>query len=380
LNILIWSKSKPSSNQQVIPYDSSLAENPLALRINRKDPYFLRKCRILTDLEIHQYPQWGEQTDSIKDQISELLPSLERIPSKIIQKLIPIINLCVILKSLHRYDVLITADIKTAQLFALLRSIFRINKPRHIILELMLDEEREEMGWKIKRTIQRFLFSSVDKIFVSSSQEIETYSKRLDLPKDKFAFIHFHTNVIEPKMLRSPNSYVLSAGRTGRDFHTLIEAARNLPGIKFVIISDQQGAAGLALPKNVRLFINLPREDYLRLLKECSLVVVPLKRLIKSTGQVVILEAMAYGKPVIATDVVGTRDYIHSGFNGILVPPNDPILLAKAIRRLEDSIYLQEKLSQNALDFVRENCSFDAYVRKIIETAQALSESRATMS
>jgi glycosyltransferase involved in cell wall biosynthesis len=329
-------------------------------------------CRIFTDLRISQSPKWGKTTDSIIDLAPLLFDFVEKSPNKIIKKLMPMIEVAISIKSIFKYDVINTGGRKTGQLFALLRSQFSIRTPRHIILELMLDEEREEIGWKIKRTIQRFLFSSADMIFVSSSQEIETYSERLSLPKDKFTFIHFHTNVIDPKMLHSPNSYVLSAGRTGRDFSTLVKAAGRLTNIKFVIISDQQSAAGLVLPSNIELLINIPREEYLKLLKECSFVVVPLKRLVKSTGQVVILEAMAYGKPVIATDAVGTKDYIQSGFNGILVPPHDPLGLAKAIRELEDDVSLQEKLSQNAMNFIKENCTFDVYVRKILNTAYAL--------
>ncbi|MDZ7697255.1 MAG: glycosyltransferase family 4 protein [Deltaproteobacteria bacterium] len=329
----------------------------------------MTSCNILTDLRIPQSPLWGREADSLADKAPRLFAFIEKTPSRIIQKLAPILKLAIIIKFIHKYDILVTAGIKTGQLLALFRSIFRINKPMHIILELMLDEEREKIGWKIKRTIQRFLFSSVDMIFVSSSQEIETYSRRLNLPKNRFKFIHFHTNVIEPKMLSSSHSYVLSAGRTGRDFHTLVEAAGRLADIKFVIISDQQSATGLVLPKNIMLHVNIPREDYLRLVKECSFVVVPLQTLVKSTGQVVILEAMAYGKPVIATDAVGTKDYIQSGLNGIIVPPNDPVSLAKAIRQLADDASLHEKLSRNAFDFVKANCTFAKYVTKILDTA-----------
>lgn len=45
-----------------------------------------------------------------------------------------------------------------------------------------------------------------------------------------------------------------------------------------------------------------------------------------------IMEAMAHGIPVIATDVGGTGEIVQSGYNGILLPANpDPILIAQAI-------------------------------------------------
>jgi len=46
---------------------------------------------------------------------------------------------------------------------------------------------------------------------------------------------------------------------------------------------------------------------------------------------VALIEAMAAGKPVISTDVGGVRDLILDGYNGLLVPSNDPAALADAI-------------------------------------------------
>jgi glycosyltransferase involved in cell wall biosynthesis len=47
-----------------------------------------------------------------------------------------------------------------------------------------------------------------------------------------------------------------------------------------------------------------------------------------------LLEAMAAGRPVIATDVGGNREAVVDGLTGILVPPNDPYALADALESL----------------------------------------------
>lgn len=44
-----------------------------------------------------------------------------------------------------------------------------------------------------------------------------------------------------------------------------------------------------------------------------------------------ILEELAAGLPVVATDVGGTSLLVESGVTGVLVPPNDPVALAEAI-------------------------------------------------
>jgi glycosyltransferase involved in cell wall biosynthesis len=48
-------------------------------------------------------------------------------------------------------------------------------------------------------------------------------------------------------------------------------------------------------------------------------------------GSAKLLEAMATGLPVVATDVGGSAALVHPGFTGILVPPLAPDLMASAI-------------------------------------------------
>jgi phosphatidylinositol alpha-mannosyltransferase len=57
-----------------------------------------------------------------------------------------------------------------------------------------------------------------------------------------------------------------------------------------------------------------------------------------ATGQesfgIVLVEAMAAGVPVVASDIAGYREVVRDGLDGLLVPPNDPNALAAAIRRV----------------------------------------------
>jgi phosphatidyl-myo-inositol alpha-mannosyltransferase len=55
---------------------------------------------------------------------------------------------------------------------------------------------------------------------------------------------------------------------------------------------------------------------------------------------IVLVEAMAAGLPVVASDIPGYREVVRDGMEGILVPPGDPASVADAVRRvLDDAVF-----------------------------------------
>ncbi len=332
----------------------------------------MRTDKFLTDIRIAQSETWQRNTDYIGGIHIPLTRSLESLFRS--ASAAPFLKTLKILLLRKRYAVVINADLRTAQLLAFIRNIFKLSFPRQIVLELMLDEARDDVFWGIKRTIQSFIFKKVDLIFVSSRSETAAYSERLRLPNGRIRFLPFHTNVVEPRTVQGTGGYFLSAGKTGRDFEVLAQAIKNL-NCEVVVVSDENSVKGVELPQNVKLFLNISYPKYLEMLADCHAVIVPLKRLVKSTGQVVILEAMALGKPVIATETVGTIDYIQSGINGILVPPDDSNALAKAISQLMADRNLCKRLSVNALKSVKDLHTFEIYVNTILTAAGDLAPS-----
>lgn len=314
--------------------------------------------KILTDIKIDQCPIWSGQTEYLFDGTGAA-------DCNGWQTLLRLYRKC------RRYDVVVTANIKAAELFGLTRTLLGVKSPRHIILELMLDESRESMTWQMKRYIQRLCFASVDKVFVSARREIKTYSRRLGLPEEKIRFLPFHTNIVEPRMIEGTGGYILSAGRTGRDYATLADAVRGLD-VHVIVVSDALLIEGIRFPANVEVKVDIPYRQYLDLLYGCSMVVVPLTRLVKSTGQVVFLEAMALGKPVVATATIGTEDYLEHGSTGILVPPEDNKALREAISGFIEHPASYAALARRALAQVQERHTFSAYTGTILATAHEL--------
>jgi glycosyltransferase involved in cell wall biosynthesis len=70
-----------------------------------------------------------------------------------------------------------------------------------------------------------------------------------------------------------------------------------------------------------------------------------------------ILEAMAEGLPVVATSVGGTPELITHEKNGLLVPPDQPLMLAKSIRQLLDDPKMREEIGSAGYELVIERCS-----------------------
>jgi phosphatidylinositol alpha-mannosyltransferase len=109
----------------------------------------------------------------------------------------------------------------------------------------------------------------------------------------------------------------------------------------------------------------LPIQELAQLYRDSALLVLPSIGL-ESFGNVLV-EAMASGSPVIATDLAGPRDLVQSGrdFNvGSVVPRNDAEALAKAIiSELRSNGFYRRK---NVREFVESRASWDAVAKRLI--------------
>jgi glycosyltransferase involved in cell wall biosynthesis len=73
----------------------------------------------------------------------------------------------------------------------------------------------------------------------------------------------------------------------------------------------------------------------------------------------VIVEAMAYGCPIVSTNVGGIPELITDGVNGLLCPPAKPECLAEKLMSLLDKSASRERLGRAARDFYK-NSPFEA--------------------
>ncbi len=141
-----------------------------------------------------------------------------------------------------------------------------------------------------------------------------------------------HTTLLEawPSVLaRVPTArlLVVGEGSLAAALHDQAEAAGLLgePCTGDACVGTRQARPGAAVVFTGR------REDVPAVTAALDVAVLPSYR--EAQG-LVILEAMALARPVVATNVGGIPEMIEDGVTGLLVPPHDPEALADAICRV----------------------------------------------
>lgn len=111
---------------------------------------------------------------------------------------------------------------------------------------------------------------------------------------------------------------------------------------------EQQTIFGNA---NVKFFGKITETLKLDLMSRAHILLVPG---VREGWGLVVTEANASGTPVIVYDVPGLRDSVSHGKNGIIVPKNNYVLMAKEALRLLQDPTLLEKFSLEALEYSRQ--------------------------
>lgn len=105
------------------------------------------------------------------------------------------------------------------------------------------------------------------------------------------------------------------------------------------------------LPEGAVMHEQWPHDQVMAAFRRCLFAVLPSTCL--DACPTTVLEAMASGRPVVATTTGGIPDLVTDGDNGLLVPPGDDRALAAALVRLLDDAGLRARLGAGARERVR---------------------------
>ncbi|MFH1898234.1 MAG: GT4 family glycosyltransferase PelF [Candidatus Desantisbacteria bacterium] len=230
---------------------------------------------------------------------------------------------------------------------------------------------------------QKFCFRFIDDFLITVSDQLKesmSVSIGIDRRKIKRILNGVEINCFDSKINKEEkkkelfiNNSDIIIGTVGRiapvkDQKTLIyafaEVIKHIPDIKLVIVGDGESrielegiAANLKLSENIR-FLGM-RFDIPELLAIMDLFVLPS---LHEGISITLLEAMASGLPVIATNVGGNPEVVLNGKTGVLVPPDNPEALAEEIIILLKNEQTRKNYGMSGRKIVQESFSLEKMI------------------
>ena len=202
------------------------------------------------------------------------------------------------------------------------------------------------------RIFERALLEGADSILVTSRQYLDA-SKPLQAWRHK---CHVVPLGIDPARLpdipladtegmwKTDGLRVLAVGRLSyyKGFETLVHAVLGDPSKELVIVGDgeerrslEKLLAGAGNPHHVRLAGEADDRTVHRLMASCDVLALPSRERTEAFG-LVLLEAMRYSKPLLASDLPGSGVtwVARNGQNAVLVRPEDVLAWRSALDSL----------------------------------------------
>lgn len=231
-------------------------------------------------------------------------------------------------------------------------------------------DRRMALAYRLYRPVERLFLRRAQSIIATSHAYLKTSSSLADfrekchviplgLDRLRLRPAHAMENDLAEKLWRQSEARILVIGRLtyykGHD--VMLEAAAALPGARILIVGKgeresvlQKRIQLLGLADRVLMPGFMPETDLHALIASCDCLCLPSIERTEAFG-LVILEAMRYGKPVVASDIPGSGIgwVVENGITGFLVPPGDPVSLAGAVCALFEQPGLKSKMGQAAI-------------------------------
>ena len=164
--------------------------------------------------------------------------------------------------------------------------------------------------------------------------------------------------------------FVFAGGYSNRDYETVVAAARRLSHTEFVLVCSAANHLPGNLPSNVRVLRDTDHLVFSSLLAGSRCVIVPLKNDVGSSGQMVALGAMQFGKLTLYADFAAVSQYFIDGVTGVAYRPGDADdLCTKLVAFAEDPSVATRIGTAARESFRREFSSASVYSARIAQHA-----------
>ncbi|MGC4042954.1 MAG: glycosyltransferase family 4 protein [Armatimonas sp.] len=245
-------------------------------------------------------------------------------------------------------------------------------RPRLVCVGHRLLTGRKKLFFRVLKA-----HKNMDRLLVYASTQEAFATTALGIEPERVERIQFHadTRFFYPLPEITPDKHqVCAVGREGRDYATLFTAMEGLteftlqltsasPWSKSVDTSQQR-----SIPANVTCAKTPYSDEGLReLYARSACVAVPLYATDFQAGITTILEAMAMGRPVIATRTSGLSDVLWHEENCLTVAPGNVKGWQEAIQRLHADPVLAIRLGIRGRRWVEENATLDRWVARVAQ-------------
>lgn len=244
--------------------------------------------------------------------------------------------------------------------------VFRVKTfPKIVVLTFIYKEKKGFAGKLYFKFIKNILRSSyIHKVIVFSKHEKRYYTELFALPKgviDCCVYAGFEGEIIENTF--AEEKYFIAPGRSNRDYDFLVDELTNTEYPVRIICDNYKRKAA---SDHIGIYHHIFGNQYVEMLKGAYAVLVPLSDGNISSGQLVFLKAMQYGKPIIVTDNESVHEYVVDDYNGIVIEKNGEQLRKGMEKLLSDHAYYK-RLSENAQEYYTKNFNTEAFVRNILQ-------------
>lgn len=244
---------------------------------------------------------------------------------------------------------------------------------------IVLNWEHNERFYGFHRALLNKITSSLSDVIIADSEKVASRLKNgLKIPLQKIEVILIGSLDLNNyyKVSAKENKTKQIIGSVGRlveqkGYSYLVETAKIIteryPETEFIVAGD-----GPDKEKLEQLIIKAGLSDNFKLLgyqsdipKTLSMVDIYVQPSLWEGLCITVIEAMASGLPVVATDVGGIPESVINDQTGFLVPPRDPKTLANKISILMENPKLRKKMGEKGRKIVEEKYSLDRTIVKI---------------